>query len=607
MDLLSEAERRQGERITAALDDVHTQMCDRKAAGIASGVQKSAQWQKRWLKQHEEETAVAAERAEQALAAVRDMDAGEKKRQILRHLSDAVIGLYADHCQITEAAILRDRPTATPQRAAKLQYFGVLGEGEATTATWLAEALAAQEVPESTSCVSPHGSRHVKAVRKKVWPRVLLTSYEGVAGLAAAHTVVASPTLAQTRHKIETAFSLQEPGAVLLLTGVLDRSWPEALLIGGFVDAVVEAFSTFSLGTDQELELRHRDETLPEYLQCCLFVATCRDDDCLDEPIERQNLGAHLGSPVGKGIPESALYVPLLLDLQDDSRALAVEAAHHALSSDVHTVSMPCHPSGVHELYRDIDSAPADSHSKGDFVTMATSRILGVVVLSTKRERNRKGAFAVSPLEVGLLKYAPQGGWLPRASGRRFVGLGEADGEDVWQGDFYFVVAADTQFGFLDDPEWGGNGTGNWEEERIAAEMLVARVNAMEPPPKMMVICGDLVHSMPEGTDTKHTNPEFCKRQRDDFKRTFSQLRPEIPCVVIPGNHGVGNAPTPASIEGYTRDFGDDYFAYWAGGVRVIALNTQPFPDLLRSEVVHSCRLKPESAKLWVFDGSAFG
>lgn len=194
---------------------------------------------------------------------------------------------------------------------------------------------------------------------------------------------------------------------------------------------------------------------------------------------------------------------------------------------------------------------------------------------------------------------------------------------------------SDTQFGFLDDRDWGGTGTGNWEEERLAAEALVTHVNKLSPVPKMLIIVGDLVHNMPvidysvmlvlvvtyvggvrtpheprrrwhlgtstptwvrrltglratysplscpttpqprlarshplrrthalaqEGTDTKYTNPKWAKRQREDLVATFSKLSPNIPLVVLPGNHDVGNAPTVDSINGYVNYFGDDYF-----------------------------------------------
>ena len=170
-------------------------------------------------------------------------------------------------------------------------------------------------------------------------------------------------------------------------------------------------------------------------------------------------------------------------------------------------------------------------------------------------------------------------GWQVRAVGREMIGLGVEDGEATWQGDFTFVVAADTQFGFLDDRDWGGTGTGDWEEERMAADALVAYANSLSPVPRMLVVCGDLVHNMPQGTDTKYTNPKWAKAQRDDFTAVFSQLKPEIAMVVLPGNHDVGNAPTAASIAGYCSKFGDDYFAWWVGGVRCIALNTQLFSD----------------------------
>jgi len=45
------------------------------------------------------------------------------------------------------------------------------------------------------------------------------------------------------------------------------------------------------------------------------------------------------------------------------------------------------------------------------------------------------------------------------------------------------------------------------------------------------------------------------------------------------GNHDVGNRPTPNDIQQYRRDFGDDYFAFWQGGVKFFALNSQYYVD----------------------------
>ena len=67
--------------------------------------------------------------------------------------------------------------------------------------------------------------------------------------------------------------------------------------------------------------------------------------------------------------------------------------------------------------------------------------------------------------------------------------------------------------------------------------------------------------------------------QTRDFKSLMDGIDSHIPLVCICGNHDVGNTPTRATIESYARDFGDDYFSFWVGGVRFISLNTQMHSD----------------------------
>lgn len=75
------------------------------------------------------------------------------------------------------------------------------------------------------------------------------------------------------------------------------------------------------------------------------------------------------------------------------------------------------------------------------------------------------------------------------------------EAEGVWNGDFCFVQAADTQYGLLEryvekKPEpWG------WEEEQRRSELAVAKLNAMDPAPKFFVICGDLIDAYPGWKD----------------------------------------------------------------------------------------------------------
>ena len=49
--------------------------------------------------------------------------------------------------------------------------------------------------------------------------------------------------------------------------------------------------------------------------------------------------------------------------------------------------------------------------------------------------------------------------------------------------------------------------------------------------------------------------------------------------MLQPGNHDVGQSPTPADIERYRQRFGDDYFSFWVGGVLYVALNSQYYRD----------------------------
>lgn len=138
--------------------------------------------------------------------------------------------------------------------------------------------------------------------------------------------------------------------------------------------------------------------------------------------------------------------------------------------------------------------------------------------------------------------------------------------EEKWTEGFYFIQAADTQFGMIDNylkklenPKW--------DEEIRLSQLLVDKCNKLQPKPKFMVVCGDLTDAWP-GTQMR-------KQQVFDFKRIFSQLDQSIPLVCVCGNHDIGNEPTPDSLSEYKQDFGDDYYYFTKMGVLFIVLNSQ--------------------------------
>ena len=49
--------------------------------------------------------------------------------------------------------------------------------------------------------------------------------------------------------------------------------------------------------------------------------------------------------------------------------------------------------------------------------------------------------------------------------------------------------------------------------------------------------------------------------------------------LCVCGNHDIGDRPNSTTINLFTQRFGDDYFVFWAGGVRCIVVNTQLYKD----------------------------
>ncbi|XP_042293160.1 serine/threonine-protein phosphatase CPPED1 isoform X2 [Sceloporus undulatus] len=115
------------------------------------------------------------------------------------------------------------------------------------------------------------------------------------------------------------------------------------------------------------------------------------------------------------------------------------------------------------------------------------------------------------------------------------------------------------------------SGGDEWEEELKLTQQAVGAINQLNPKPKFFVLCGDLVHGMP-GTPWREA-------QIHDLKNVLKDVNPEIPLVFVSGNHDLGNTPTPETIQSYCKQWGDDYFSFWIGGVFFLVLNSQLYFD----------------------------
>lgn len=164
-----------------------------------------------------------------------------------------------------------------------------------------------------------------------------------------------------------------------------------------------------------------------------------------------------------------------------------------------------------------------------------------------------------------------------KACNRTLPGFEEDVAATKWQEDYFFIQAADTQLGMMDNY---GDGTIKdqypnigWEKEIELCNKSVDIMNSMEPKPKFFIVCGDILDAMPDKW------PDIRKRQEADFMKCYSRLDKSIPLVCVCGNHDIGNRPTVETIESYRQSFGDDYFSFWFGGVHFIVLNSQFYED----------------------------
>uniref|UniRef100_A0A3Q3GJY6 Serine/threonine-protein phosphatase CPPED1 n=1 Tax=Labrus bergylta TaxID=56723 RepID=A0A3Q3GJY6_9LABR len=150
--------------------------------------------------------------------------------------------------------------------------------------------------------------------------------------------------------------------------------------------------------------------------------------------------------------------------------------------------------------------------------------------------------------------------------------------EREWTGPFYFIQAADPQLGLMKGDEW--------QEEVELTKLAVEAVNQLRPRPRFMVLCGDLVHAMPD--------TPFREGQERDLKAVLKGTDPSIPLVFVSGNHDLGNTPTPRTVEQYCSAWGDDFFSFWVGGVLCLVLNSQLFYD------ASGCPQLKEAQETWL-------
>jgi 3',5'-cyclic AMP phosphodiesterase CpdA len=136
----------------------------------------------------------------------------------------------------------------------------------------------------------------------------------------------------------------------------------------------------------------------------------------------------------------------------------------------------------------------------------------------------------------------------------RAIAIGLVAAGAVWAGDtFTFIQMSDPQFGMYTENK-------SFEHETANFEFAVAAANRLHP--KFVIVTGDLI------------NQQGNREQAAEYHRIAARLDPAIKLYSIPGNHDVGNEPTPASLAPYREGFGPDYYSFRVGDFAGFVLNS---------------------------------
>ncbi len=129
------------------------------------------------------------------------------------------------------------------------------------------------------------------------------------------------------------------------------------------------------------------------------------------------------------------------------------------------------------------------------------------------------------------------------------IGTAQKNNSKPW----FFIQITDPQFGMYENNKGFGKETQLYEE-------AVKGVNRLKP--DFVVITGDLV------------NDRLDTMQIKEFKRITTNINPDIPVYLVPGNHDIGNVPDSSSIAAFIHTYGYDRFSFIHKNSLFIGLNS---------------------------------
>jgi 3',5'-cyclic AMP phosphodiesterase CpdA len=117
----------------------------------------------------------------------------------------------------------------------------------------------------------------------------------------------------------------------------------------------------------------------------------------------------------------------------------------------------------------------------------------------------------------------------------------------------FFIQMSDPQFGMQSDNR-------DFRQETASFEFAIATANRLRP--AFVVITGDLVNKAGDAA------------QIAEYRRIAAKLDSGIKLYSVPGNHDLGNEPTPESIEAFRKNIGRDYYSFRSGDLVGLVLDS---------------------------------
>jgi 3',5'-cyclic AMP phosphodiesterase CpdA len=144
---------------------------------------------------------------------------------------------------------------------------------------------------------------------------------------------------------------------------------------------------------------------------------------------------------------------------------------------------------------------------------------------------------------------------------------------------FAFLQMSDPQFGMYAKDR-------DFAQETANYEFAIATANRLKP--QFVIVCGDLVNKAGDA-------PQIA-----EYRRISAKLDKGIRIYHVPGNHDVGNEPTPATLDAWKKIFGPDHYSFREGSLYGIVLNSSLIhspQNALREYEEQNAWLRTELAK----------